>query len=81
MGLCAGSVGDRLSTNIHSGRAGGERRQFLNQNDVVARTKPGMDVVGQLDALVSFFASCSSPAIALGLISRIARSNTAVGPK
>ena len=37
--------------------------------------------VAQLDALVSFFASCSSPAIALGLIGRIDRSNTAVGPK
>ena len=43
--LCAGPVGDGLSTNIRSGRAGGERRQVLNRNDVVAGTKPGMDVV------------------------------------
>ena len=38
-------MGDGLSTNICSGRAGGEQRQVLSRNDVVARTKPGMDVV------------------------------------
>ena len=37
--------------------------------------------VAHLDVLVSFFASCSSPAIVLGLIGRIARSDIAVGPK
>ena len=37
--------------------------------------------VAQLDALVSFFASCSPLGIALGLIGRIALSDTAVGPK
>ena len=38
-------MGDELSTNIHSGRADGEWGQVLNENDVVAGTKPGMDVV------------------------------------
>ena len=38
-------MGDGLSTNIRSGRAGGERRQVLNRNDMVAGTKPGVDVV------------------------------------
>ena len=38
-------MGDGLSTNIRPGRAGGERRQVVNQDDVVAGTKPGMDVV------------------------------------
>ena len=43
--LCAGPVGDGLSTNIRPGRAGGERQQVLNRNDVVAGAKPGLDVV------------------------------------
>ena len=43
--LCAGLVGDGLSTNIRSGRLGGERWQVLNQNDMVAWTKPVVDVV------------------------------------
>ena len=43
--LCARLVGDGLSMNIRSRKAGGERRQVLNRNDVVAGTEPGMDVV------------------------------------
>ena len=41
---------------------------------------PPLDVV-QVDVLVPFFASSSSPTIALGLMSRIACSLTAVGSK
>ena len=43
--LCARPVGDGLSTNIRSGRAGGERWQVLNRNDMLAETKPVVDVV------------------------------------
>ena len=43
--LCAGLVGDGLSTNIRFGRVGSERRQVLKRDDVVAGIKPGMDVV------------------------------------
>ena len=41
----------------------------------------GVQSIAQVSAMVSFFASCKSPAVALGLIGRIPRSDTTVGPE
>ena len=63
--LYAGLVGDGLSINICSGRVGGEQRQVLNRNDVVAGTKPGMNVV---DPSQSGMISLNIPASPIALV-------------